>query len=118
MTISQEIFAAHTAEGAYAGGAENPAIQHLRLELYALIDQAVESADNGLCHQLLVFAGQVSDYARRGRAQAEAAKQLANPVLQETRSALVSIKEKLQQETITPQEKEMLLKEIQAKLGE
>jgi hypothetical protein len=118
MTISQEIFAAHTADGAYEGGAENPAIKSLRLELVALIDQAVANADNGLCHQLLVFANQVGDYARRGRAQAEAASNIANPVLQETRSALVSVKEKLQKETLTTEEKEALLKEIQAKLGE
>lgn len=118
MTIKDDIYAAHTAPDAYVGGAENPAIQALRLELFSLIDDAVKNADNGLCHQLLVFGNQVSDYARRGRSQAEAANNLANPVLSEARSVMESAKTLLSKEgVITTEEKEALLKEIESKLG-
>jgi hypothetical protein len=118
MTIKDDIYAAHIAPDAYAGGAENTAIESLRLELQSLIDDAVKNADNGMCHQLLVFGNQVGDYARRGRAQAEAANNLANPALSDARLVMSSAKELLNKEgEITPEEKAALLKEIESKLG-
>ena len=118
MTIKDDIYAAHTAEDAYVGGAENPVIANLRWELQSLIDDAVKDADNGLCHQLLVFGNQVGDYARRGRSQAEAANNLANPALSDARLVMNSAKALLNKEgEITSEEKLALLDEIETKLG-
>ena len=118
MTVKDDIYAAHTAPDAYAGGAENPAIASLRFELQSLIDDAVKDADNGLCHQLLVFGNQVGDYARRGREKAEGAKGLSNPELSKTREVLASVKAVLKKDgRITPEEKLVLLDEIETKLG-